>query len=527
MKLKRIITVGLSSLAIVLSPMNIYADSTVYATDASGNQYTSIDDAWNAAKSGTEITMMQDWNLESRLISDENQTIIINMNGYKIDRNRNGDLCSNGEVIYLDEGTNLTLNGSEDRKFYFRGYNGSKKLSNVSLTSGGLVTGGASNDGGGIHMKKGSTLTLNHVAVAGNEYSIDKTDKGNGGGIDMSSDNCTVNLNNSLVEYNYSSESGGGIQVDGKNGKISLNNSQVSYNTSYDGGGIYSDCTGTQIELSNNSSISHNTATSCGGGIYFEDTDYSIKSVDEDTSKLINQVNSNTASTSGGGIFVEGESIGSNSGEISGLLFESNVAGSSTSHGYGGAIWVAQENCTISNCYFTNNTATTWGGAIRNTNDDNTIENCEIINNKAGEEGGGIYCDEEYDITLSGKVVIKDNKRSGEYSDDLFLQKTWYATAYVKGEVSNDSQVGIRTGTDGTTQIGKDISSDCSSCFFLNDSGDYHISYSDGKLYKSNGLTGSIFSDGNGIVAGCVMGGIVVIGAVFLVLNKKKNQGKA
>ena len=517
---------GVASLMLALSPMVVCAEDTVYATDVNGNNYTSITDAWSAACNGTEITMSQDWILESSLETGQNQTITINMNGHKIDRNRNNKTVSDGEVVYLDKNSNLTFNGSTgDTTFNFNGYSSSGNYKSYSLKSGGLITGGTCIDmGGGIHMKDNSSLTLNHIAVAGNK-SYDTFDgDGSGGGINMCNDNCTVTLKNALVEYNYASLLGGGIYSDGENSKIILDSSEVSYNLSKQGGGIYSDASGMSIVLSNSSGINNNTAD-WGGGVYFENTNYSIKSADEDTNKLKNKIYNNTANVNGGAISSDFEAFSSNSGEISGLSIEHNTC--CHSNGNAGAIWISLENVKISNCYFTNNTSYGNGGAIYIYNDGTIIENCEFRYNKAEKEGGGIYCDEDYDVTLSGRVIIKGNKRSGDVSDDLFLQSAWYSTAYVEGEVTSGSEVGIRTADDGEIKIGKNISSDCSNYFFLNDSGNYHVSYEDGKLYKREGLTGSIFGNGNTIIAACVMAGIVVIGVIFLVANKKKNQGKA
>jgi predicted outer membrane repeat protein len=526
MRLNKIVA-GVSSFMLVLSPMCVYAEDTIYATDVNGNNYTSISDAWSAACSGTEITMAQDWILESSLCTDENQTITINMNGHKIDRNQNDETKKNGEVIYLDENSNLTLNGSnDDITFDFHGYSSSGNYKSYSLKSGGLITGGACEfSGGGIHMLENSSLILNHVAVAGNKHSFTQNGAwvGTGGGIYMKDDNCTVILKNALVEHNFARTFGGGIYSDGKNAKIILDASEISYNSSEEGGGIYSDASGMSIVLSNSSGINNNNASYSGGGVYFEDTNFSIKSADEDTNKLKNKIYNNTAKTYGAGIFSEIETIGSNYGEISGLSIEHNTVGTDDTSGEGGGIHMGLENVKVSNCYFADNFSTGIGGAIYIFNDGATIENCEIRNNQAEKEGGGIYCDSTHDITLSGRVIIKGNKRSGDVSDDLFLESTWYSTAYVKGEVSSGSEVGIRTADDGEIQIGKNISSDCSNYFFLNDSGDYRVSYEEGKLYKRESLTGSIFGNSNTIIAACVMGGIVVIGGVVLVVNKKKN----
>ena len=528
MKCKRILA-GLASFMLVLSPMCVCADDTVYATDENGNQYNSIDDAWNAAMSGTVIHMTTDWYLSSRLVVSEGASATVMMDGHQIKRTGfykgtyDENKYSKGQVIYMDTSSSLTLDGSQASNTSFT-FAVSDKISseNQTIKSGGLITGGrSSEDGCGINMLESSTLTLKNVAIAGNKSECTDFGKEGGAGINMNEDNVTVNLIDSTITYNYSPGRGGGIYIEGDNAKLNLDNSSISNNLSYNGGGIYSDNEGTVIELKNNSHIDSNTANYFGGGIYLEDTDFKITSTDD----TVNTISNNTCSTYGGGIYVESETAGTNSGEISNLTFEENTADdsikSSAYDGNGGAINIDQENIKVSNCIIKSNYASDYGGGIYNSNDDNTIENCTITNNKVGTAGGGVYQYQKEDINLSGKLTITDNKRTDGTNDDLMLEKTWAYTAYIKGEVSSGSSVGIRTGDDEETQIGKDITSDCSQYLFLNDSGEYHISYESGKLYKRSGLTGSIFGNGNTIIAGCVMIGIAAIGAV-LVVNKKK-----
>jgi hypothetical protein len=83
MRLKKILF-SILSLGLILSPMSIQADEIV-AVASDNSAYTSYKGAWAAAKTGLKITMMQDWNIEDRLVVDENQNVTIEMNGYKIE----------------------------------------------------------------------------------------------------------------------------------------------------------------------------------------------------------------------------------------------------------------------------------------------------------------------------------------------------------------------------------------------------------------------------------------------------------
>ena len=537
MKCKKILA-GLFGLGLMLSPICVYADENNFvAQSTDGNDlYADIDSAWQAARNGKSIELMSDWELSNALTVNEGETVTIEMNGHKMTRNLNGDQHPNGEVIYISKNGTLNLNGnnSPNTCFTFAGFNEKNETGTYSLTSGGLVTGGSSsNGGGGIHMKEHSTLNLNHVAVAGNSTKS----VGDGGGINANNDDCTVNMYDSIVSNNRAGY-GAGIYVGGENVIINMENSSINNNYTYvTGGGIHSNKDATYVCMNKNSKIINNYAKSYGGGIFFDNPYCQITSGDG-----LAEVSNNSCGENGGGVRFATSSRG-NTALVKNITFSSNSA-----DGWGGAIYFDQNGVTLENCkfnhnsaeqggavylnakntYFTNctfeeNKATNKGGAIYNYEADNTIDGCTIINNRAEAEGGGIYQYESEDITLYGVLTIKDNKRGDNNADDLMLQKTWIYTAYVKGEVKAGSSVGIRTGDNGETQIGKDITSDCSEYFFLNDSGNYHISYENGTLQKRSGsLVGSIFGNENLGAAVLMMVGIFAVGVVILFVNKNK-----
>ena len=75
----------------------------------------------------------------------EKARVILNMNGYTIDRGLT-EIEMNGEVICIDEGANVIINGDN-----------------------GTITGGASRNGaGGIHIRENAVVTLNDVCISGN-----------------------------------------------------------------------------------------------------------------------------------------------------------------------------------------------------------------------------------------------------------------------------------------------------------------------------------------------------------------------
>ena len=543
MNLKKVLAC-LISLMLVMNPICVYADENdIVAQSEDGTQtYTDYTSAWNAAQDGTKIVMTSDWNLSDRLVVSEGKTATIEMNGHKISRNLETSTKIGGEVIYVDKNATLNLNGNNEPEtsFFFYGYDDLGYYVYEWLTTGGLVTGGASGDGaGGIHMKKGSTVNLDHVAVAGN-LSGTTSQSSNGGGIYLSKD-CVLNMKNSYVGFNKSYD-GGGIYVSDTNVIINMEQSEILYNYAVNnGGGINSYEDATYVCMNKNSKIIGNVARKLGGGVYFSNPYCQITSGDG-----LAEINENESRQKGGAVYFE-LSVRGNTAQVNKITFNSNSSADN-----GGAIYVGQskvriDDCKfnknsgksggaiyvgmsayITNCTFENNRASEQGGAIADFVSDTTIDNCTIMNNHADAEGGGVYVNQKYDISLSGKVVIKDNKRGGDYPDDLMLQKTWAYTAYVKGEVKDGSSVGIRTGDNGETKIGKDITSDCSQYFFLNDSGNYYISYENGTLHKrSCSLVGSIFGNENLGASVLVMAGICVVGGIALFMNKKRNREEA
>ena len=515
MKLRKIIA-NLLSLGLVLSPMCVYADDSVVAQSEDGTStYTDYDSAWNAALDGIKIVMTSDWNLNSRLIVSEGKTVTIEMNGHKMDRALGFSDKFNGEVIYLDDHSTLTLTGNNfsDTQFNFQGFNLAYELSDLTIISGGLVTGGCSTDGaGGIHMKKGTTLNLENVAVAGNLAS-NASGQSQGGGIKMDNDDCTVNMTNSYVSYNYSSYNGGGIYVDGENSYINMVSSEISHNcSSHNGGGIFSNDDATYVTMNQNSKITENKAGRNGGGIHFDNPYCQVVSGDSAA-----EISDNVANYNGGGIYFESSYRGKNI-FVEGITFQSNVSETNE----GGAIYITQKNVMIKNCQFYENKAEL-GGAIYIDSSNTTISNCTIQKNSALKEGGGVEVICDYDVNLVGKVIVENNSREDGSKDDIFLNKGLFSKAYVSGTPELESRVGIRCSSE--RQVGINQTEDNGS--FFSDEDSYKISYKDGELYKESGsVLGSIFGNANLGAAIVIIVGIAGVGVVCLIVSKKKKNLK-
>ena len=474
MRRKRLNIFAIFCLAIMmitsLLPVTVFAEQVVYATSLDGStNYYSIGDAWTAAKKDT-IVMQYDWNLKDRLVLNSNDVISIYMNGHTITRGLTSSKYD-GEVIYMNEGSSLTLKGCDaseenitDKKFNVEGKDLSGKASD-SLIGGGLVTGGySSNGGGGVHMKKNAKLTLDNVIVGGNKANSDY-----GGGVNMNNIGSSLTLKNGAkIAYNVA-KLGGGIYVASSNCSINLSGgSTIEHNYAIEsGGGIYSYSNHTSVRLSDSSSISYNIAKEDGGGYYGF---YSFNTIESpDKTGLMNY---NVANDAGGAIYLESVMIGQNENSIYGICFEGN-----TSNSCGGAIYLNQEWTTVRDCVIKNNKANGsyrgMGGGVYNINDHNTFANCTITGNYAANSGGGIYQGLYNNILLKDKVIIKNNTRVEGALDDLYLSNELISTAYIASNPAVGSEVGIKIYADGSDRkIGENAEFD-ESVFFSDDQGFY------------------------------------------------------
>ena len=470
-KLNSILLAGI----LCLSPLGIQA-STTYATSEDGSKsYTSIDDAWSAAQNGTKIIMSSDWNLSSRLVLDSDNIATIEMNGHKISRGLS-DPKTNGEVIKLCPRSTLNLNGKNapTTSFTFDGYNQGSRES-TTLSSGGLITGGNStNGGGGIHMKAGSTLNVDSIAISGNSSFESWGTDGHGGGIYMDGYADTVTLTNAQITYNKAQKQGGGIYIDDESSNVKMVNSQISYNyAGTNGGAIASNEDETTITL-DNSSMMHNYSYDNGGAVYFFSSKFTITSEKCNSEISYNDMGSITAS--GGGVFVQQSAFETNYGTINGLKLTHN-----NSPEQGGAITIYQDNITVSNCTITDNTANE-GSAISVHNDGFKLENSTIQSNITNDEdSGAVFIDSSNDIDLSGNVIIKDNANTELNStSDLYLETGIFTNAYITSAPDTNSSIGIRV--DSARKVAKNQNEGTRNVYYLNNGFDYYLDYSDGTI---------------------------------------------
>ncbi len=462
------------------------ADNVAYVKDSKGDStyYTSVSEAVSSAYGkGKTLVMLTDWGLDETLEIADSKELTIDMNGHQIKANESGS------VITMREHSTLTLMSSKpNTKFTYEGYpkSGAARES-MTLTSGGLITDGYGNQGGGIHMDADSHLTLNAVAVAGNYACSGSYTAGFGAGI-FAKAKCTIDLKNKAsIQNNNANFWGGGIYIDegGDQTTINLDNSEITDNHAVcSGGGVLSKGKGTRISMTNGAGINNNVAEWAGGGIYFARSEFSVESSDKSGSVSGNvcKASSNFETDgvqNGGGIHVSSYSAGSGS-----IIKGIKVTWNRSAHD-GGGLELDQERTRVVDCTIENNQAGEDGGGVFVYNDNISLENCTIRYNACDTdgknyEGGGVFVSWHYDIKMTGMCEVVQNTRglNSDNLDDVFLStlsgKTGFA--YITGGLSKGSTVGVRTGITGDRRIGKNINNEDKASFFI-DLGGYYVSY--------------------------------------------------
>ncbi len=437
--------VALCLLFITIIPTQILAEGENaygYSMDASGNKtyYYSVNDAMNATRKNYTVFLTRDWDLSSPLNIVEGTTSRLNLNGYTIKRtDMPSSLSHSGEVITLHPNSKLYVYGSTTDVTF----------SKYGIKSGGFISGGCTYNGGGIYMKKGSSLYLERVAVVDN-YSYN-----DGGGIYVSDDNCSIELSDAKISYNSTGNkfaNGGGVCVEGE--KFGMN-------------------------LAKNSEISHNTTNGLGAGIFCSDSDVTIGSTDE-----TGIIKNNKAVGRAGGIYLNGGTC-----SVSDLTIDGN-SGTDAGGVYCNVSNVYLKNLTIIN----NKTDDSNGGGVLIGCKDVYLKDCKIYGNHAANYGGGVFVLGHYDVYLRGCNKIYDNtsgKNNGK--DDLFLGRSGVYKAYAIGdEFDANSKIGIKTTETGDRLLAKNITGvQYVSSFFLDDSDNYHIGFEsqDNEIWQRTGAT--------------------------------------
>ncbi len=300
-------------------------------------------------------------------------------------------------------------------------------VNNFELTDGetqftncNITNGSSSSNGGGFSvLQSGTKAVLQNCTISDCSAS-----EGLGGGIYVAADSGTaeVQLTNCVIgaaspgtnatdtENSNFATSGGGIFV-ASGGKVTLNNSKVNYNYSSGtngGGGI---CSSGTLILTNGSNVGYNASSSSGGGISLLEGVFNS----EASSIIYNKALG--SSGAGGGLNVANSvSQFKMFGDTIAYNYANNGGGLSTNTTQSAA---AQ----FEGVLLQNNEAANNGGAIQVTTGHYlTLASCDINTNRAHKYGGGVYC--AGTVTMNGTSSISMNT-SDSHGGGVYNNKTF------------------------------------------------------------------------------------------------------
>ena len=444
--------------------------------------YDTVSDAWNAAKSygadnnaRIEMTLGSNWNADTRFITPDNSKMVFDLNGHYLNRTRNGKQTNDGEVIYVGNGAILTIKDSNPESQGFDGI------------AGGVISGGASGNGaGGVHVGVGATFNME----GGTIYKC-TTDK-HGGAIFMK-DKSTLNMKNCRIYFCQTVDStddcdGGGIYASKVDCSINLDNVIFQDCYSEDGGGaIYLNNYLSEMNISiKNCSFFGNITEDWGGAIYIFSTN--------------NRINC----------------------RIDSCEFRNNRCGD-----YGGAISIGgydssqnQPPILIENCVFTENRSGNDGSAIEVGRPGVVLADCTITGNYSG-SSGAVHVDEEYILSLAGKMIIKDN--TAEYHGyNLDLDDTNSSkqdTMFESAGLAEGSEVYFYR-LDNTSTVAKHITQ-YQTKYFIPETGT--MTFNPEKTIETPLITASLFSNGSVLILSLF--GVAAVAAVVIAVIVKKKKG--
>ncbi len=206
-----------------------------------------------------------------------NANVIIDLNGYYIDRKADSSVISNGYAIYIEANAKVQIIDSSGKKgkiksghtnsmggsIYANGNNISLTLDGVTLTGNTVYS---TSGGGGLYFNSsGGTLNIKNSVITGN------SSLGSGGGVYMvGSAETEVNLENSVISNNKVTGQtyyGGGIAL--LSGTLNMTGGEISGNSSiYTGGGVWVNNNANAKFNMTGGSIVNNSANVMGGGVY-------------------------------------------------------------------------------------------------------------------------------------------------------------------------------------------------------------------------------------------------------------------
>ena len=421
-----------------------------------------------------EITLGKDFSYDKNLDITAKRNIVIDLNGHYI--KRAGKKQKNGYLFKVGENAKFTVNDSNPSS---KGYKDHK---------GGVLADGNGDDcGGGIIVDKYADFYM----LGGTIYNC-VTDY-HGGAVYAGSDLCDIFMQNCTIDACQTKDSGddchgGGIYVKNASNVILKNVNIKNCKSEDKGGALYLRERPRNVNLKN-VYFSDNFANDGGGAIFIDD----LKSDTEFTfeAESCNFVK-NSAKANGGAVYVYDDD-------------ESEY-----------------KNPTIfRDCTFTENESTKYGGAMEVNDNGVVLSGGTFTKNKAGGKGGAIYVEGEYDISVAGKLIIKDNDGKDNY-DNLCLEENSDHKAYVyDAGLYNGSYIKLSTSNNKTGIAAVKDVGQYQTKYFYAEKGS--LNFKKTGTREASMVTASLFGEGSLkiIIIIAVAGILLAIGAVIVVKKRK------
>ncbi len=245
-----------------------------------------------------------------------------------------------------------------------------------------------------IYMERNSVLTVT-------DSNPEKINKGRiSDSVWYADENGTDEIKGGIITGGYNLTDGGAVYM-GEKTSLVMAAGTVAGNIANDGGGIQIEGESSKLQMSEKTFISYNKATGeiyGGGGICTDGVTVTIAG---------GNVTHNTAKY-GGGIYCFKDSV-----SIIGVNIENNAAKMD-----GGGIYPQETGVSVSSCTIKGNSAKGNGGGIFVYCEGTSVSDSVIENNTAGDKGDGIYVSKDCDLSISGKMLIRDNGEENLYLAD-------------------------------------------------------------------------------------------------------------
>ena len=425
-------------------------------------------------ESVVEITLGSDFDTPKCLYTGTKKNVVVDLNGYCV--KRDGKKQKDGSVFRVGELSQLRIYDSNPDS---DGYAGHK---------GGVIADGNGNScGGGIIIETTGQLIMH----GGTLYNC-ITDE-HGGGIYAKGEKTYVNLKNCAIDSCKTKDSkddchGGGVYVRNATNVI-LDNVAIRNCESEDkGGGLYL----------------------CGKPGYVHLKDVAFEG--------------NSAKDGGGAIFIDDLSSDKEfEFTAENCTFEKNK-----SDDRGGAVYVNDDDeseyrnpTAFINCTFRGNESRHNGSAME-VNDNGVVLSGGLITGNTTKEKGAVYVEDKYDLTIGGKLIIKENKGKAN-NQNLVLEKG-DKKAYVYGSgLYKGSEIYISTSGGGTGFAGVREISKYQASYFHPEKGSLNFKQTGTEEAKLV-TTASLFGEGSVKII-MIMAGAGVLATAATVIIAKKRKG--